>query len=134
MAKKLDPGAELSGIDIEDPIQRGLVDLSKNQSIVFSFDYREKTSLGDISVDVTQNSLQATRVPHIGVGERLADPKCKVGEAWKAATRAGVSPESSATFRYGDGGRGTWLLEVPGRPELRREIDGQTCAVVPAKP
>lgn len=135
-AKKLDPSAELAAIDVDEPIRGGVVDLTKGQSMTVLFDYATKEGhKGGISVDVTATGLKGARVPLIELGKSVPAPKCSMKAAWSAATAAGVHPDSLATFHFADTvGVPTWVIEVPGRSELRREIDGQTCAVVPAKP
>jgi serine/threonine-protein kinase len=136
-AKKLDPSAELTAIDVDDPIRGGSIDLTKGDSLVLQFDYADKrgSEKGGISVEVTQKGLLGARVPLLQLGKSVPAPKCSLKDAWKAATNAGVHPQSSATFHYADTvGVPTWVIQVPDRPELKREIDGQTCRVVPANP
>ena len=56
------------------------------------------------------------------------EPRCRYGQAWKAAVGAGLPATAEHEAIYGVNGRATWVFEVKGARVA--EVDGQTCAVI----
>jgi len=66
-------------------------------------------------------------------GGQVVEPNCVFDAAAKAAHASGIPAAQVMRLRYeADAalGRGVWTARVPGRSDLERVIDGQTCAVV----
>jgi hypothetical protein len=64
---------------------------------------------------------------------KVVEPNCVFDAAAKAAHASGVPVTSPMKLRYEADEklkRGVWTAKVPGRTDLDRTIDGQTCAVV----
>jgi hypothetical protein len=62
------------------------------------------------------------------------DPRCSARDAWRAAVKSGMPADAVASVSYeqewppGLDLPYVWSFRVDGHPELRREIDGMTCA------
>lgn len=63
----------------------------------------------------------------------IADPNCPLDEAWRKMVASGVPSTTSVTMKYElhrKRDRAVWSTSVPGKPELSRTLDGNTCAIV----
>jgi hypothetical protein len=66
----------------------------------------------------------------------VVEPNCVFDAAAKAARASGVPAGTVMKLRYETDptlNRGVWTARVPGRAELDRVMDGQTCAIVARK-
>jgi hypothetical protein len=66
----------------------------------------------------------------------VVEPNCVFDAAAKAARASGVPAGTVMRLRYETDltlNRGVWTARVPGRAELDRVMDGQTCAIVPRR-
>jgi hypothetical protein len=64
---------------------------------------------------------------------KVVEPNCVFDAAAKAAHASGVPAASVMKLRYEadpTSKRGVWTARVPGKSELDRVIDGQTCAIL----
>lgn len=131
LAKKLDPNAELVGIDAVKPLANGVANLEAGETLLFTYEGEKNDKTGMISVEVTATRIEGTRLGFPRWAKPLADPRCSIKDAFRAAVNAGVPADARAEFEYGrEPGIGNWSIDVPGRPELAREVDGATCKVV----
>jgi len=84
-----------------------------------------------VIVQAQRSELVGAKNALVRTSKALPTPKCGTRGAWKAALAAGVPADAQATFEYGRReGAATWVIEVRGHPELRREVDGVRCAIV----
>ena len=131
LAHRLEPRAQLAGIEIIGGARAGLASVETNQ-IDFEFDYGGDEGEGFVVVRVMPSELLASRTPIPGARKPLPDPKCNARHAVQAAVGSGVPKDAAPDLRYGAReGVATWRLEVPHRPELSRAIDALSCAIVP---
>jgi serine/threonine-protein kinase len=137
LAIGLHPEAALSGIDAEEHVEGGVVDLAAGGSIHYTFEFPAKDgeSSGIVQVEVTRHGIAGSRFPFVVTGKPVPEPGCEARQVWRAAVDSGLHPETRAELHYADEpGRATWIVSVAHRPELRREIDGQSCQLVAARP
>ena len=148
LAQLLEQGAELSNafpFSTHTPVRSGTVDLSKEGYLLFkfTFDYVDPTKApgedhvaGAITVRGEYGGLRAYRSVQAGPrNAALPDPSCPATKAWQTAVDSGVPEGSVASLLYYDAApfginAAVWSFRVEGHPELRREVDAQTCALV----
>jgi len=58
-----------------------------------------------------------------------AEPRCRYGQAWKAATGAGLPASAEHEATFGLNGRSVWTFDR-GNGARQIEVDGATCAVL----
>lgn len=148
LAARIGPDAELLGISASDvtPAIGGKYDLTKG-FLVVNLDYQcnvpgappgADLRDGMIHVVVKAGSVHAERMGPVLQPmsvPRLHAPPCPASAAFAAAVAAGVPANAVARMVYAggtiDGSRqAIWIVTVDGHPELRREVDGETCARV----
>jgi serine/threonine-protein kinase len=137
LARGLHPDAALAAIDAEKHVRAGRVDLVAGGSIHYTFEFGAKgdASGGVVQVEVTRHGIAGSRFPFLITGKPVPPPGCTAEAVWKAAVDSGLHADTRPELHYGqEPGRATWVVSVARRPELRREIDGRTCALVPARP
>jgi len=132
LARSIKPNAQLATIEVEEPIRGGVLDATRGSKLFYELEYSDADGTeGLIIVHVQAGKLVATRNAIPPMGEPLPDPSCGTQRAWAAAVGSGVPADARARFHYGQRrGASTWMIEVPGRPEHKREVDGMTCAVL----
>lgn len=155
LALRADPHAVLISINIYPAITGGAVDVRPDSSWgYYSFEY----SYFDKSRPVGQDKIEGT-IAVSGIGRRFRvgktniatrshlpgfdpagapDPRCSMRKAWQAAVQSGVPGDAVAFLTYTAGSPRfsgppfAWSVRIDGHPELRRAVDGSTCAVIDA--
>lgn len=64
--------------------------------------------------------------------ESVQEPVCVWSAAWRAAVASGFRPDSDFEAHYvkrPKSDKPSWIFTVPDKPELKRELDGMTCAI-----
>jgi hypothetical protein len=122
------------------PVVGDKVDLTKDGAEIvylFAADPSARTPpFGHFSVTVRRSGLEGAPLganARIGVSQRVAEPNCVFDAAAKAARASGIPASTVMKLRYEAdpvSKRGVWTARVPGKADLDRIIDGQTCNIV----
>jgi hypothetical protein len=154
LALRLEPSARLTSISATGLAREGRYDLTTaNMSIHFEYRCLDATKppgadrrQGQAFVLLSGKHARAQRVD-LSVGlldfaPPLSDPPCGTAAAWRAVVASGVPDDARATFvlspwKEGGGGRHAppprditvWIVDVPGHPDLRREVEAGACRV-----
>jgi hypothetical protein len=99
---------------------------------VFAADASARTPpFGHLSVTVRRGGIEQSSTSSSSL--KVVEPNCVFDAAAKAAHASGVPAATAMKLRYEADAttkRGVWTAKVPGKGQLDRVIDGQTCAVV----
>jgi hypothetical protein len=131
---------------VASPVVGDKVDLSQAGGeivYVFGTDIAARApAAGRLALTVRRNGVEQTVLPDAPKSKtnpraaapiQVVEPNCVFDAAAKAAHASGVPAATVMKLRYeGDAAlrRGVWTATVPGRPELVRVMEGQTCAIV----
>jgi hypothetical protein len=123
----------------------GTVDLSKDRSLDYRFEYAyvepglpagKNTYKGRITVAATASGLRATqspaRIDETVLEHPLVDPKCPLKKAWAAVADTSVPGASGARVVYEWDPRaraGVWRFTFGNRAIGDRVVDGASCAL-----
>jgi len=149
VAEKLQTGAQLTGITAFEMV-RGTADLTGEVRVLYKFEHAGQDpsqppgkDTVERAIDVTAQHGKLRGVRRVWpatqlnrFGGPLKPPACTSRRAWEAATNSGVPDDAVAMLHYYDntpfeaGGPWVWSVRVSGHDDYRREIDGQTCALV----
>ena len=154
LALRLEPSARLTSISANGLAHEGKYDLTtENMSIHFEYRCLDATKppgadrrQGQAFVLLSGTHAHAQRLDLPGgvldFVPPLSDPPCGTAAAWRAVVASGVPNDARATFvlspwKEGGGGRHAppprditvWIVDVPGHPELRREVEASACRV-----
>lgn len=152
-----DKHAVLTRIFATKGVTAGTVDVSGDSGVTFEFEWLYLDKSRPPGSDKVENGLWiSARRGRFSVmelhhafalsrpKERRPDPapapRCSARDAWKAAVRSGVPANAVASMRYEPAafppgpGPFAWTFRVEGHDELKREVDGTTCAIVGRSP
>lgn len=149
VAVRLQSDAKFTGITAFETTH-GKADLSGEGRVLYKFesvtlDPTQPAGKDSVerAIDVTaqrgklrgaRRNWPASKLEHFGGA--LQPPVCTGSQVWAVAVKSGVPEDAVAMLLYYDdtpfraGGPWVWSVRVAGHDELRREIDGQTCAMV----
>lgn len=150
IAIRIDEHATLTSIFTRTGVRGGTVDLTGDGRVTYEFEWLYLDKSRPPGDDKVENGLWITaehglfsvmELHHASAlsrpkalrSEPGPDPRCSGRDAWKAAAGNGVPENAVASLRYAPaflGGPYVWDLRVEGHDDLRRYLDGATCAIV----
>jgi len=146
---KVEKRAKLTRIVTPELGDDGTIDLTKERSIDYRFEYAyvdarlphgKNTFKGHLIVAASSRGLKLSQVPAAADAKMsdhsLPDPKCSLKAAWAAVSTTSVPDAKSARVAYDFDGRsrtGVWRFSF-GRGTGDRVADGISCALLSATP
>ena len=127
------------------PVVGDKVDLlASDGAVVYVFAKRDaplSSGPGRLALTVTRNGIQSSPMPEPAKAEgsareaplQIGEPNCVFDAAVKAAHASGIPAELPMRLRYeadAASRRSVWTAKIPGRRDLDRVMDGQSCAVL----
>jgi hypothetical protein len=152
VALGFDEHAVLTEIFATKSVTAGTVDVTGDDGVTFRFEWlyfdksrppgRDKVENG-LSISARRGRfsvMELRRAPLLSRPRQhrpdpAPDPRCSARDAWKAAVRSGVPGNAVASMHYVGAFPGrpglphVWDFRVEGHDDLRRQVNGATCAI-----
>lgn len=125
-ARAYSSAATLSSITVNSG-QNGVVDLDASGTISFSFTTPKAAT--PTLILLASNAGMTSQPAQIPPGPASSEPRCRYGQAWKAAVAAGLLASATLDADYGLAARNAWSFRGASAAGTKTvEVDGQTCA------
>lgn len=152
IALRMDENAVLTRISAVKGVTAGTVDVTGDSGVTYQFEwlyFDKRRAPGDDKVEnglwisARRGRFTVMELRHASSLSRskdrrpdpAPDPRCSARAAWKAAVRSGMPENAVAWLSYAPafppraGQPYVWDFRVEGHDELRRTVDGTTCAI-----